>query len=361
MIGYDHSTPTQFAAAAAVVQGAAGTVSVRTNNDITGTVTIHRNITANINGDGLLQPLGTGPVTLLGGTLNSDPTTSAQFGNTDFRLFGGSTFLLDNSNVLTDNTNRRLLPSSNVNLSSSTLRLVGEGATLVQSIQNIASLAYRGGSTVSIDTDGTAAGRLAAINTGTLERLDRGTLNIRNIANTGTATAASIFGTGARTQRLRITGTAPVITNGMMSANIALWGGTTVNDSASPQFVTYNATHGIQAASMVNAADAAALAASPNTQITGIEAIALAVTGAPSVQALRIRSTVNTNTVTGGTITIGAAAGVGQGAGLFLAHTPDNEIIHTSNFTFGGGQEGLIYIATPGRGQRNRAIEWQPQ
>jgi hypothetical protein len=83
MIGYDHSTPTQFAAAGAVVQGAAGTVSVRTNNDITGTVTIHRNITANINGDGLVQPLGTGPVTLLGGTLSTDNTTSAQFGNTD--------------------------------------------------------------------------------------------------------------------------------------------------------------------------------------------------------------------------------------------------------------------------------------
>jgi fibronectin-binding autotransporter adhesin len=351
VFGYDHSTPVNFGGAT-VIQGQGGTVSVRVNNSFAGDVTIHRGLTVNINGTGFFDgldnevasPLGSGVVTLLGGTLSTDNTSNARFNNTDFRLFGGSTILLDNSNVLAPNANRRLLPTANVALSSSTLRLIGHGAASVASSQAINNLNYRGGSTLSIDTNGTTAGRVTTLSTESLERLDRGTLMIRNIANTATT-----FGTLTGTQKLLVTGTAPTVTNGMVGADIAFWGGTASNDQSLPLFATYDPVHGFQPAAFTAAGTAALLAGAPNTQITDISGVALGVTGSPSVQALRIRSTVNNQTVTGGTITIGAAADPGQGAGLFLAHTANNTITHTSNFAF-GSQEGLIYGATTGGG-----------
>lgn len=338
IFGYDHSTPANFAGAI-VSQAQGGTVSVRVNNDTTGTVTIHRGLTVNVNG-AINSPLGTGVVTILGGTLNTDNTSAAQFGNTDFRLYGGSTFLLDNSAVAVANADRRLQTGTAITLNSSTLRLLGGGAA---SSQTMGALGYAGGSTVSIDTDGATFGRLTTLTVDTLNRIDTGTLNIRNISNTATT-----FGTAAGTQKLLINSFAPTPTNGMIGANIVLWGGANATDAGTPLFVTYDATNGIQAATTVSITNAATLAAATTGQIGSLNgAAAFTVTGSPSLQALNIRSTANTNTVSGGTITLGSIAAPGQGAGLFLAHTSNNGITHSSNFAF-GSQEGLIYAATTG-------------
>lgn len=341
IFGYDHSTPANYAGAT-VTQGQGGTVSVRVDNDTTGSVTVHRGITVNINGT-ITTPLGTGVVAAMGGAITTDNASAARFGNTDFRLFGGSTLLLDNGGVTTANTDRRLLTTTDIDLSSSTLRLIGDGATVgATSSQTVNSIDYRGGSTISLDNDATTqATRLTTLTTGSLNRTDRGTLNLRNLSNNATT-----FGTATGTQKL-IVSSAPTVANGMIGADIVLWGGANANDAGTPQFVTYDATHGIQAATMTATATPAALAAATTSTIADINGVALAVSGSPSVQALRIRSTANSQAVTGGTITIGAAADPGQGAGLFLAHTSNNAITHSSNFAF-GLQEGLIYAATTG-------------
>ncbi len=343
VFGFDHSTPANVGGAV-VTQAQAGTVSVRTDNDTSGGVTIHRAITVNANGAGLIKPLGTGVVTMLGGTLNTDATNDVKLGNTDFRLFGGSTLLLDNSAVTTANSNRRLDVTSNVSLSSSILRLLGDGGAATISSQAVNDITYRGGSTIAVDTDGGTAGRLTSLTAGTLTRADRGTLNIRNAANNATT-----FGTATGTQKLIVT-TAPAITNGMIGANVALWGGANSNDAGTPLFATYDATHGIQAAATTPVTTPANLAAATATTIASINGVAVATSGNATVQALNLRSTASSHTLTGNTITIGASAGAGQGAGLFLAHTTNDTITHSSNFTFGGGQEGLIYAATPGGG-----------
>ena len=343
IFGYDHANPMSFNGSQ-VIQAANGTVSIRTNNDVTlGPVTVNRGVTLNINGTGVTTPLGAGTVTALGGSISTDDTTDVRFGNSNFQLFGGSSLLLDNKGVASPNLNRRLQSTSQVSLSSSTLRLIGDGGASVESEQNLDTLRYAGGSTLSIDTDGTAAGRRTTLGVANLTRVGNGTLMLRNLSNTATT-----FGTASATQRLLITN-APTVTNGMIGANIALWGGANMADSGQPQFVTYDVTNGVQAAAFTATATPAALAAATSDQIADINGTALAVTGTPSVQALRIRSTANTHTVTGGTITLGATAGAGQGAGLFLAHTADNTVVHSTNFNF-GAQEGLMYVGTPGGG-----------
>lgn len=348
VFGFDHVTPASVGGATiSQVQG--GTVSVRVDNDTSGAVTIHRGMTVNVNGTGLVKPLGTGTVTLLGGTLNtSDSGVTAnsndvKLGNTDFRLFGGSTLLLDNAAVTTTpNTNRRLDTTTDIALSSSTLRLIGDGGAATVSSQAIDALTYRGGSTISVDTDGTTAGRLTTLTLASLNRQDRGTLNLRSISNNATT-----FGTSAGTQKLIVTA-APTVTNGMVGADVVLWGGANSNDAGTPLFATYDATHGIQAAAMTSIASAANLAAATATTIASINGLAIATSGNATVQALNLKSTASTHALTGNTITIGASAGAGQGAGLFIAHTSNDTVTHTSNFTFGGNQEGLLYAATSG-------------
>ncbi|MGC3968297.1 MAG: hypothetical protein QM775_13270 [Pirellulales bacterium] len=364
--GLDHANAAVFAGSA-ITNATSGTVSVRSNNNSVSGVVVNRGVTLNINSTGMatgtmLSPLGSGDVVSLGGTISTDNTSDAQFGNTNFMLFGGATLLLDNAGVTTDNTNRRLQSSSSVMLASSTLRLQGDGGAAVKSIQQLTQISYAGGSTISIDTDGTTANRTTVLNPtgfgGAVQpfvRLGRGTVNFRN-----STTNATTFGTSAGTQKFIIGGSSPYPTpvNDMLGAELVLWGGTTFNDASLPLFVTHDTTagtpnvdnHGLLAATFdVTATTAAQLATATPTSIVDIsgQTANMTVTTA-SVQALRIRTTANTNqSVNSGTITIGASAGVNQGAGLFLAHTANNGVTHTTNFAF-GSQEGLIYAATTG-------------
>ncbi len=337
VFGFDHQNAIGFTGNN-IGNASTGTVSVRVNNDSTlGNITVNRGITANINGS-ITTPLGAGVVTALGGTISTDTASSAQFGNTDFRLFGGSTLLLDNSAVTTANVDRRLISSTDIDLTSSTLRLIGDGATLgATSSQTVNSIDYQGGNTISLDNDIiTQATRLTTLTTGALNRVGQGTLQIRSISN-----IAATLGTTAGTQKLIVT-TNPTVTNGMIGANIAIWGGTTLNDSNQPSFATYDPVHGVQAAAFTHTSFTGTSA----TSIVNLSGAAV-VAGNQSVQALRFRSTANTHTLTTGTITLGSSAAVGQGAGLFLTHTSNNEVTHTSNFAF-GSQEGMIYTATTG-------------
>lgn len=356
VFGYDHGnailiTGNNIQNVNAVTSGGTfsggGTVSVRVNNDTTlGSITVNRGVTANING-AVTTPLGTGVVTSLGGNITTDNASAAQFGNTDFRMFGGSTLLLDNSNVTTANSNRRLLTTTDIDLTTSTLRLLGDGGAATTSSQTVNSIDYQGGSVISLDTDGATAGRLTTLTATNFNRTGRGTLQIRNISNTATT-----LGTSAGTQKLMF-GSAPTVTNGMIGANMVLWGGANLNDSNQPLFATYDATHGVQAASFaVTATNAATLQAATGGQIVDFNNIAgtTTMTANATMQALRLRTTANTQLLNNGgfTITLGSTAASGQGAGLFLAHTADNEVTHTANFTFGGGQEGMIYTSVNG-------------
>jgi autotransporter-associated beta strand protein len=343
-VGLPYANPLNFAGFN-ITQGNTGTVSIRGNNSATlGPVTVNRGVTLAIEGTGLTTPLGSGVVTALGGTVQTDATTDAKFGNTDFRLFGGSTLFLDNSAVTTANTDRRLANTTNIDLTSSTLRLRGDGGAATVSSQTVATIDYSGGSTLSIDTDGTTAARLTTLTAGSLNRLDRGTLNIRNIQN-----GASTFGTAAGTQKLIVTAN-PTVTNGMIGANIALWAGANANDPSDTRFATYNATHGIEAATMVTATTAANIQAATASQIIDFNNITgtTTLTGNASMQALRLRTTANTQILNSGafTITLGSAAAAGQGAGLQLLHTSGNEVVHGINVAF-GTQEGMVYVSTP--------------
>ncbi|MBL9131285.1 MAG: hypothetical protein JNG86_08805, partial [Verrucomicrobiaceae bacterium] len=181
IVGLAYANPLLFSGGPAITLGTGGTVSVRNNNVLTGPVTVNRGVTLNVNGAGLTTPIGTGVVTLLGGTLATDGTNDVKLGNTDFRLYGGSTMLLDNNAVTVANTDRRLLATSDIDLTSSTLRMIGDGSVAITSAQTVNSIDYQGGNTISVDTDiATAATRLAVLTTGTLNRVGRGTLNLRN-------------------------------------------------------------------------------------------------------------------------------------------------------------------------------------
>lgn len=321
-----------------------GTVSVQVNNASTlGSVTVNRGVTLNINGS-VTTPVGAGVVTGLGGVISTDATSAAQFGNTDFRLYGGSTLLLDNRAVAGNNTNRRLLSSASVALTASSLNLASDGGAAGISTQNLASLIYAGGSTINIGRDGVTAGSRLDLILGGLTRsattAARGTLMLRQLDG-----QAATLGTASATSRILVSAGAPTPTNGMVGANIALFGGANMQDATLPLFATYDATNGFQAATFTHTA----FTGTTTSSIVDLNGAAVAA-GTQSVQALRFRSTVNTHTLTGGSLTLGAAAGAGQGAGLFLVHTPDNEVTHTTPITFSAGQEGLIYTSTTGGG-----------
>ncbi|MGB8170116.1 MAG: autotransporter-associated beta strand repeat-containing protein, partial [Chthoniobacteraceae bacterium] len=344
IVGLDYATPLVLAGVN-ITQGNTGTVSVRADNSPSlGAVTVNRGITLNINGAGLVWPIGAGVVIALGGTISTGATTDAKFGNTDFRLFGGSTLLLDNSGVTTGNTDRHLLSGTTVGLTSSTLRLIGDGGASVAAAQTVASIAYAGGSTISVDTDGTTAGRLATLTSGALNRgTTRGTLNIRSISNNATT-----FGTAAGTQKLIITGNPA----GLMNTGIALWGGTAANDAGLAQFATYDVTHGVQPAAFgVTATTITQLNTSTAATILDINGLTGTNTMTQNVSALaaRLRTTAATQALNNGgfTLNIGASAAVGQGAGLFVTHTINDTVTHTANFDF-GAQEGMLFIATTG-------------
>lgn len=344
VFGLDYTTPLLLAGVN-ITQGNGGTISVRADNSTgLGPVTVNRGVTLNINGTGLISPIGNGIVTALGGTISTDATTDAKFGNTDFRLYGGSTLLLDNSGVTVTNTDRRLAPTTSVSLTSSTLRLIGDGGAATVASQAVAAITYAGGSTLSIDTDGTTGGRLTTLTTGGLNRgTTRGTLNVRSIsANTAT------IGTSAGTQKLIATGTPA----GTMNAGIAIWGGTNANDASLAQFATYDTTHGAQAAAFgLTATNISQLNTSTATTVLDINGISgtNALTQNVSALAARLRTTANTQILNNGgfTLNIGASAAVGQGAGLYVTHTTNDTVTHTANFGF-GSQEGLLYVATTG-------------
>lgn len=352
VFGLDHAnaivnTGNHIGLATALLSGTTagnGTVSVRANNANTlGTVLVNRGVNVNINGT-ITTPLGTGVVTALGGTLNTDNASAAQFGNTDFRLYGGSTLFLDNRGVTTTNTDRRSLSTTDVALTSSTLNFAVDGGAAVVSTQNLDSLTYAGGNTINIGRDGVTAGSRADLILNSLTRSAitgaRGAIQLRQFDN-----QTAVFGTGSATSRILVTTGAPTPTNGMVGANIALWGGANMQDSSLPLFVTYDGTNGYQAATFTNTSFTGTTTAS----IVDLSGAAVTA-GTQSVQALRFRSTANSHTLTGGSLTLGAAAGVGQGAGLFLAHTADNEVTHTTPITFAGGQEGMVYVASTGGG-----------
>ncbi|MEQ1859582.1 MAG: autotransporter-associated beta strand repeat-containing protein [Chthoniobacteraceae bacterium] len=341
--GLDYATALVFAGVN-IAQGNTGTISVRADNSASlGAITVNRGVTLNING-AITTPLGSGVVTVLGTTLSTDNASAAQFGNTDFRLFGGSTLLLDNAAVATSNSDRRLQPATNIDLTSSTLRLIGDGGAVTAASQTVASIDYAGGSTISVDTDGTTAGRLTTLTTGSLNRgATRGTLNLRSISANATT-----FGTSAGTQKL-IIGGAPA---GMMNAGIAPWGGTNSNDASLPQFATYDATHGVQAAAFgVTATSIALLNTSTAATVLDISGLTGTNTMSANVSALaaRLRTTANSQVLANGgfTLNIGASAPAGQGAGLFVTHTANDTVAHTANVSF-GAQEGMLYVATTG-------------
>lgn len=344
VFGVDHQNAIGFTGNN-LLQAATGTISVRVNNSTSlGAVLVNRGVTVNINGT-ITSPLGSDVVTSLGGALTTDASSLAQFGNTDFRLFGGGSLTLDNSGVTTANANRRLQLSSDIDLTSSTLRLIGDGGAATVSSQTLNSLDYSGGATVSIDTDGTAAGRLTTLNTGSLNRVGQGTLILRNIANTATT-----FGTAAGTQKLIVT-LAPAVTNDMIGANVILWGGANANDSAQPMFTTYDATHGIQAATFdVTSNDVPTLNAATAGQIVDITANSASgnLSGLNlTAQAVRILVGGAATRSVAGTVNIGTTAAAGQGAGLSLVQTRNEGVTHGLTVNF-GSQEGLLYVASTG-------------
>ncbi len=338
VVGLAYTNPLLFSGVN-ITQGNTGTVSIRNNNaNMTGTVTVNRGVTLNINGATVTSPLGTGAVTALGGTISTDNATAAQFANTDFRLYGGSILLLDNRGVTAASTDRRLLPETDIRSVSSTLQFAADGAAAGSGVQaqTIDTYTYQGGNFITIGRDGAVAGTRADLTiAGGLVRDGRGTIILSQID-----AQAATLGTAAATSRILITPN-PTVTNGMIGADIALLGTPNMQDRSLPTFVTYDATNGIQAAAFTHTSFASTNTAS----IVSLDGAAVAA-GTQSVQALRMRST-SSGHVLSGTITIGAAAAVGQGAGLYFAHTPNDAVTHTANFAF-GTQEGLIYAATPG-------------
>lgn len=352
VIGYDFANPIGFTGnyigqATALLSGTtagSGVVSVRANNAATlGTVTVNRGVTLNINGT-VTTPVGTGAVTALGGTISTDNTSAAQYGNTSFKLFAGSTLLLDNRAVTTSSTDRRLTSGTSIALNSSNLQFAGDGGAAAVATQNLGGLSFAGGNILSIGRDGTTAGARADLLIGSaLSRTGKGTLVLTQL-DAQTAT----LGTGSATSRILATGTAAA---SFAPAFLLSYGGTDMRSSDLPTPLGYDVTNGYQAATLTTAANVAALQSATTAQFVDFNGVTgtSTMSANASVLGLRLRTTAASQVLANGgfTVTVGSAAPVGNGAGLYLAHTSNDTVTHTANFAF-GSQEALIFAASTG-------------
>ncbi|MCX6854733.1 MAG: autotransporter-associated beta strand repeat-containing protein, partial [Verrucomicrobia bacterium] len=326
--------------------GATGTTafSGANNTNYTGTMTVNKGSTLQAPALTGTNVFGTGPLTVLGGSVNvlnnvtaTNYTGGPQIGNSVINLYpsagvvtgAGSLFTLDNSAVTTGGgtTNLRLVGTTPINAyGGSTFSLIGSNTGATTTTQNTGAYGFQGGNVINLSTNTTAATNADGVITiANLVRNGNGTMAFTRAVGSPTAFGTSTANNDARINLTQLNGATPVVTNG----SIAPW----LVDQTSNTFLTYGA-NGI--APVIYSAATLATATANDLVTSG----AVAITANSTVHALQLTGTI---TQTGGpfTITIGANSTATDGAGLIMTSAST----HTPNFSFGtaGAREAVIY------------------
>jgi autotransporter-associated beta strand protein len=236
-----------------------GTVLLVSTNDFRGGTTVNRGSTLRIQDS---NSIGAGPVELFG-TLAAELETT--FANADGsanvftpQLRGGSTLHFNNGG-LTDTVDvNRWADAAPIALLNGTLQITSRNENTSITSETVGDVSFSGGSIIQLNRQNAVTGNTVLLNVAGLTRIANGTVELgRSGGGTGSG-----FGAGSR---LLVTGTPPVVTNGMVQPFI------TLNDNTRLiNFVGYNGSTGF-----VNAAYTATVntAAFPTGFTTGTEII----------------------------------------------------------------------------------------
>jgi autotransporter-associated beta strand protein len=327
----------------AVTQGT-GTVVINQNQNFGGITKVNPGSILRIDGAAAINsPLSSGTVFIPGGTLlvGNNDNSGANLANTTFNLTQRGVLELDNRGVTTagGTSNLRLLNTSVINLSNSTLRLRASATNATNTIQNVADVNVRGSSVIDLQAGGTsttAESRDAELGVTNLNRVQNGVLRI--VANVGGQLGLAGAGNDVRLKATNINGVATG-TVGMVSPWI-------INQSAAttPSFVGYNATNGF-----VNTTYTTGVA----TGGTGVEiydyTVDTALTGNISAQAIRLGMVAANNPaeLTGATrlITLVPNSNPMTEGGVIMRNTGTADATHTVNWSFGdtGNKEAIFW------------------
>ncbi len=219
------------------------------NNTYTGGTTVSRvrdvdgNFTVaqlGIQGGYANSPLGTGAVAVYGnlsfennGSATSNSPVNGSTNRNAYTFHPGSRLIFENNVAYvnpTGNTNARWADGVGITLRSSGVEIVGSNANNTYNSETVGALSFEGGSEIRSSKRGAFWSELVI--GGNLTRVGNGTLTlVHDSANLGVAGVANA-------NRVRVTGTAPAMSNGMVSPFMI--------SRSDNQFLKYDATNGFQ-------------------------------------------------------------------------------------------------------------------
>jgi autotransporter-associated beta strand protein len=208
-----------------------GTVVLAGTNNYTGGTVVNRGATLRFEsgnpGTGPITAFGTASAAGAGGTFITSGGT-----NMSVSIQGGSNLRFDSSALTTATDVDRWLDSEPIALRSSTLQLDARNNNSITN-ETVGPISFSGGSFFSLQRNNIGGSQVTQLQAPTLTRIGQGTLEIARAGNSG-------FG---GTIKILVTGTQPLITNGLISQYFIL------NDPTRLQnFATYNANGIINAA-----------------------------------------------------------------------------------------------------------------
>ncbi len=236
-----------------------GTVLLVSTNAFRGGTTVNRGSTLRIQDS---NSIGTGPVELFG-ALAAELEASFANGDGSANVFtpqlrGGSTLHFNNSGLTDTIDVNRWADAAPVALLNGTLQITSRNENTSITSETVGNVSFSGGNIIQLNRQNAVTGNTVLLNVAGLTRVANGTVELgRSGGGTGSG-----FGAGSR---LLVTGTQPLVTNGMVQPFI------TLNDNTRLiNFVNYNAGTGF-----VNAAYTATVntAAFPTGFTTGTEII----------------------------------------------------------------------------------------
>ncbi len=247
-------------------------------------------------------PLGTGSVDTYGtlqalGAGGSFAGPDGLTNNNSVRLQPGSTLQLGETASFTGNGTNRWGDNTDMSLMASRLTLVGRNIANATNIETIGNLNYALGSRLNIQAQPNSNNNFTILAANSLTRMGNGTLALLRNNNANPITNDVSFGGASRI----VATVAPTVNNGMIAPNI-------YNETENV-FVTYDSTiAGPSAVGITNAAftatgtDINTAAATDIYQLSSAIFGTNAITGAATVNALKVVS--NNVTSGGGTLTI---------------------------------------------------------
>ncbi len=251
-------------------------------NDYTGGTAVNRGATLRIQN----ASLGSGAISVFGNLTAEGASGTLISGGTQLAvaLFGGSTLRFDSSALTTATDTDRWDDNAAIGLNNSTLQLDARNNNSTTN-ETVGAISYTGGNTISLQRNNIGVAQIVQLQTPSITRVNGGTLEVTRAGSSG-------FGSTVKL----LAGTAPTVTNGMVTPSINTLDVTTLTN-----FATFDA-NGINNAAYTGVLTTAFTAGLSATGIYQVDFAAtnttLALNDNPIIYALKVGGGVGTSGLT---------------------------------------------------------------